>query len=57
MGVLGILSSGLMYFGSGGTWTWVGAILFLITLAGFTYISTQGVITTRRRPTKPTSDS
>ena len=42
-GVLGISASALMYWGSGGTWTWVGAVLFLITLAGFTYISTQEV--------------
>lgn len=48
-GVLGVISSVLMYWGGGGTWTWVGAVLFLITLAGFTYISTQGVFGQRRR--------
>ncbi len=48
-GVLGIISSTLMYWGSGETWTWVGAVLFLVTLAGFTYISTQAVFSQRRR--------
>jgi amino acid transporter/nucleotide-binding universal stress UspA family protein len=55
-GVLGVISSALMYWGSGGTWTWVGAVLFLITLAGFTYISTQGVFSQRGRA-RPTSTS
>ena len=54
-GVLGIISSTLMYWGSGGTWTWVGAVLFLITLASFTYISTQGVFSQRRRTRPDTS--
>ncbi|MBN1219265.1 MAG: amino acid permease [Anaerolineae bacterium] len=48
-GVLGLISCVLMYWGSGGIWTWVGAVLFLVTLAGFTYISTQGVFNQRRR--------
>lgn len=44
VGVLGFVSAGLMYFGGGATWTWVGAGLFLLTLAGFTYISTRGIL-------------
>lgn len=48
-GILGLVACILMYWGSGGFWTWAGAVLFLMTLAGFTYISTQGVFGRRRR--------
>ena len=43
-GVLGAVSAGLMYWGDGGSLTWLGAGLFLATLAAFTYISTRGII-------------
>jgi hypothetical protein len=37
------LSAALMYFGDGHALTWIGLVLFLVFLAGFTFLSLRGI--------------
>lgn len=44
VGGLGLLSVVAMYFGAGGYWTWLGCLLFLLSLGAFTWISTSAKV-------------
>ncbi len=42
-GLLAIVSTVLMYWGDGGSYTWIGAGLFLAAFFGFTLLSTRAI--------------
>lgn len=43
VGVVGMASSVMIYWGNGGAFTWIGLVLSLAALAGFTVLSCQAV--------------
>jgi len=49
LGGLGALAAGLMYFGDGTWWTWLGSVLFFLFFVGFYVISHSAVKKQNRR--------
>ena len=43
IGVVTMVSVVLMYWGNGSFWTWLGVMLFLMMLSGFTLLSIRAV--------------
>lgn len=43
IGVVTMVSVVLMYWGNGSLWTWLGVMLFLMMLSGFTLLSMRAV--------------
>jgi hypothetical protein len=43
IGVMTMISVVLMYWGNGNLWTWLGVMLFLMMLSGFTFLSIRAV--------------
>jgi hypothetical protein len=41
--ILAVVAAVLMYLGNGNVVTWIGAGLFLVSLAGFTWVSLRGI--------------
>jgi hypothetical protein len=49
IGVITMISVVLMYWGNGSFWTWLGVMLFLMMLSGFTLLSIRAIEKQRRK--------